>query len=122
MGNELLNLQRLAFGRIAQQRNGFLRTFGDTHTTAHTGSSIDRSNLIIHRDCRELAIVGAEATGSAQVGVYLGHVAGGSEHGGAVPVGLHGAAAAGTAVADGIEPIEHRVLVLVDTIEHVPSL
>jgi hypothetical protein len=59
------------------------------------------------------------ANGKAQR--RTGDVAGRGEHGGAVPVGLHRATAAGAAVADGIEPAEHGIFVLVDTIEHIPA-
>jgi len=34
MGNELLNLQRIALGRVAAQRDGLLRTVGDAHAAA----------------------------------------------------------------------------------------
>jgi hypothetical protein len=99
MSNELLDLQWLAFGRVAPQGDRFLRTLRDAHPAAHTGCYIDASESIIQRN----------------------DIARRGQHGRAVLVSLHRPTAARAAVADGVEAIEHGVLVLVDTIEHLPS-
>jgi hypothetical protein len=67
-------------------------------------------------------LVSARAAAGAQISVYLCHVPRGGQHRRAMLVGLHRPSAARAAVADGVEPIEHRIFVVVDTIEHVHSL
>jgi hypothetical protein len=122
-GDELLDLQRLALGRVASQGDGFLRAVGDAHPAAHAGGGIDAGEAIVYRDRGELAIVGARTASSAQVGVHLSDIARRGEHRRAVPVGVHRPAAlrlrsgqaAGATVADGAETTEHGILVQVDT-------
>jgi hypothetical protein len=103
MGHKLLNLQRLAFGRVAQQGDGFLGAVGDAHPTAHAGGSIDLGESVIQGDRRELARIGAGAAGGAQIDVQVGDVARRGQHGRAVVPRLHRPAAAGAAVADSVE-------------------
>jgi len=123
MGNEFLDLQRLALGRVAQEGDGFLRAVGDARPAAHAGMVVDPGPTIVHRDGTELARVGARTAGGAQLGVHLGDIARGSQHGRAVVPCLHRPAATGAAaVADGVKSPEHSIFVNVDTIEHVPSL
>lgn len=109
MGNELLDLQRLGFSRVALQRDGFLRTVGDADAAAHAVSDVYGGAVPVHREGRKLAELGAGAAGCAQVGVDLGDIAGRSQHRRAVLVGLHGTAAARAAIADGVEPAQHRI-------------
>jgi hypothetical protein len=122
MSNELLNLERLALCRIAHQVYGFLRAVSDAHPTAHTGSEVYHGVIVIQRQRRKLAKLDASPTGSTQIDVHLGHIAGRSQHRRAVLVGVHGAAAAGAAVTDGVEATEHSIFVLVDTINKILSL
>jgi hypothetical protein len=75
----------------------------DADTAAHAGGSIDYGESVIHGNRRELTMIGAGCTGGTQVGVHLGQVPRRGEHGRAVAVRLHRPAAAGTAVADGVE-------------------
>jgi hypothetical protein len=123
MGDELLDLQGLALGRVALQGDGFLRTPGDAHATAHASRSIDVGESVIHGNRRELAIVGAQAASSAQLGFHPGHKARRGQHRRAAlrVVGLHRPAAAGAAVADGVKAPEHGIFVLVDTINQIRS-
>jgi hypothetical protein len=52
---------------------------------------------------------GAVAAADAKFLIYLGDITRGCQHWSAIAVGLHRAAAAGTAVADGIEATQHGV-------------
>jgi hypothetical protein len=122
MVDEFLDLQRLPLGRVTHQGDRFLRTVRDAHPAAHTNGGIDAGEAVIYRDRRKQAMVGAGSADGAQPGVHLGHKARGGQHRRTVLVGPHRPAAAGTAVADGIEPAKHGIFVQVDTIEHVPSL
>jgi hypothetical protein len=120
--DKLLDLQRLPLSRVTDQRDGLLRTVGDAHTTAHAGGNVDAGEAIVYRNGRELAIVGTGAARCTQIDIHLCHVPRRGDHGRAVLVGQHRPAATGAAVADGVEPVEHGIFVLVDTIEQVPSL
>jgi hypothetical protein len=59
MGNQFLNLQRLAFGRVAHQLDSLLRAVVDAHPAAHAGRNIDAGESVVHRNRRELAEVAA---------------------------------------------------------------
>jgi hypothetical protein len=122
MGNEFLDLQRLAPGCIAHKRDGLLWTVRDAHPAAHARRTIDAGESITNGNRRKLANVGARATAGTQIGIHPRHVPRRGDHRRAMLVSLHRPTAARAAVADGVEATEHSILVVVDTIEHVPSL
>ena len=65
MGDKLLDLQRLAFGRIADEGQCLLRALGDAHIAAHAGGGIDAGKPIINRNRAELARARASAAAGA---------------------------------------------------------
>ena len=116
-----MDLQGDSPGGVSHQGDGLLRAVGHAHPTAHAGGAIDDGVTIIHRNRPKRAVIGALAAAGAQIGVHLGHIARGGQHRRAVLVGVHGAAATGTAVADGVEPAEHGIFVVVGTMRQVRS-
>jgi hypothetical protein len=93
--DESLNLQWLAFGRVADQGDGFLRAVGDAHPAAHASGGIDAGESVIHRNRRKLAHLGALAAAGAQPFVHYRHVPGRRDHGrAAIALRLHRPAAA----------------------------
>jgi len=81
---------------------------GDAHAATHAGSEVNLVHPFIHRERVELAEFIAVAAANTNVLIHPGGVTGACQHQGAVPVRLHGAAAAGAAVANSVKTFQHR--------------
>lgn len=68
----------------------------------------------------KLTIVNARATALAAIAVDIDHVAGWRQHRNAILPGLHCAAAAGTAIANRVKPVQHGVFE--KSMMHMPPL
>jgi len=104
-----MDVQGNALGRIAHQLQSPGWTYGGADPAAHALGGIQDQVLTVKVQGRELTMLDAQAAVSAPLVVNGAHVSRRREHGDAVALSLHGPAAAGTAVADGVEATQHGV-------------
>ena len=105
-----LDLQRLTFGRLAAQAERSLLALTGAHPAAHAQHFVDPGDEVLEGQRAELAVVQAVAAAQAKIFINLVDVTGGGQHRHAAAHRLHRTAAAGAAVADGVEAVEHGVL------------
>ena len=99
---------------------GLHRAFRDTHPTTHATGFIDHRHITFHVQRVELAEGQAGLAADAFFRIDPADVSGGGQHRGAVAMGLHRPAAAGAAIADGVEAPQHGILE--KSVMHVPPL
>ena len=101
--NQPFELQGYRQRVVPLERNGPALTPIDADPAAHAQLRIELSGLSADGDGLERAGLHAGPASDAQTFLDPAAVPGGSQHGSPGPVGIHGPAAAGTAVADGVK-------------------
>ena len=107
--NQLFELQGYRQRAVPLEPNGPALTPIDADPAAHAQLWIELSGLSADGDGLERAGIHAGPASDAQTFLDPAAVPGGGQHGSPGPVGIHGPAAAGTTVADGVKAPQHGV-------------
>jgi hypothetical protein len=92
------------------QTQGALGTIIHAHPATHTFLFINHGRTIFYYYGLKLTVAHAKTAPDAQILIRAADITGGSQHGHPVSLGLHGPAAAGAAIAYGVETAQHGLL------------